>query len=326
MGKRNFSVLAAVLLILAACTNTEQFRVNGVIEGKPTMNIRVGYWADGSYRTIVTAAREGEFEFFGSSRGPTIVEITDYDYRPLGRIYAQNGETFELHIDRSKPYETEVKGNDASERWARFYADNADAMGSGAANDAIAKYIAGHPDDIVATLILLTSYDASRDALMADSLLSMIAPQARPSILTEGFTYSLQRLVADSATDSVASFRFQRADSADVFMPSANTVSLLAFTLENNDDYPALAEALETVARQLSKEAKVYDMRVDPPRGYLAPDTIKRITGYLIGGLTTPGVDRLGIARLPLFIVCDSAGVQLYRGNDLDAARSAADF
>lgn len=326
MKKLDIICCVMLMLLLGSCTNTEQFRVNGTIEGKPTMNMRIGFWADGAYRTIVTAAREGEFEFFASSRGPTIVEITDYDYRPLARLYAQNGETFELAIDRSKPFDVKVSGNEVSQRWARFYADNAEAMTAGPAriNEVVGQYISSHPDDIVSTLLLLTSYDATLDALEADSLLSSIVPQARPSALTESFTYSLQRLVAESAADSVPSFRYLHADSAEVFDPAKNKASLIAFTLENNDDYPKLAEVLETIARQLPKEARVYDLRVDPPRGYMASDTIRRVSGYLVGGLTTPGVDRLGIARLPVFIVCDSAGVQLYRGNDLSAAQDAA--
>ena len=53
---KNLIFLLAVLL-LWSCTDTEQFRVNGIIEGKPTLNLRVGYYADGAYQTQITAAR-----------------------------------------------------------------------------------------------------------------------------------------------------------------------------------------------------------------------------------------------------------------------------
>lgn len=80
--------LAALVLALAAgaCSDTEQFRVNGTIKGKPSQNLRVGYYADGVFHSQITAAREGEFEFFASSSQPAVLEITDYEYRPLGRL------------------------------------------------------------------------------------------------------------------------------------------------------------------------------------------------------------------------------------------------
>lgn len=46
---------------MAACSSNEQFRVNGTVEGKPTMNMRAGYYADGVYKTVITAVREGKF-------------------------------------------------------------------------------------------------------------------------------------------------------------------------------------------------------------------------------------------------------------------------
>ena len=50
--------LAALVLALAAgaCSDTEQFRVNGTIKGKPSQNLRVGYYADGVFHSQITAA------------------------------------------------------------------------------------------------------------------------------------------------------------------------------------------------------------------------------------------------------------------------------
>jgi len=44
---------------MAACSSDEQFRVSGTVEGNPTMNMRAGYYADGVYKTVITAVREG---------------------------------------------------------------------------------------------------------------------------------------------------------------------------------------------------------------------------------------------------------------------------
>lgn len=322
-----FLSLCALLALCTSCSNNDQFRVNGTIDGKATMNLRINYLENGALRTIVTAAREGNFEFFASAPQPTIVEINDYDNRPLARLYAVNGETFDLKIDRSKPYNLEIQGNELSGRWADFLRNNSEKMSAGrdSANAVIARYIALHPDDILSTLLLITNYNSSEDAFAADSLLSLIDAKARPSSLTENYTIMLERLVNEHTTAPIESFRFLNADTARTFRPSDNKANLLAFTLEEDDDYKALANLLERHAKK-NRKAFIVDLRTDPIRvSYEGADTCTRILGRLPGGIAAPGIEKLGIPRLPFFIVTDNEGNQLYRGTDSGAALNKLD-
>ena len=313
------------ILLFAGCTNNEQFRVNGEIEGKPTMNIRVSYYADGAQRSIVTAAREGEFEIYGSSKQPTMVEITDYEYRPLVRLWAANGETFEVKIDRTKPYDVRVDGNEVSTRWAKFLNDNAESFSAGrdSTNAAIARYIDANRSDIVSTLLLITAYDSSADPFMADSLMALLTAEARPTGLTDGYNFLLQRLVTESVTDTIAPFYYEHRDSAHLVDLGKSRSNILAFTEENASNYVPLADRLEKAARK--KGIKVYDLRIDPSRGGYVPDSIKRTVGRIPGGIAGRGVDRLGLPFIPYFIVTDSAGVQFYRGPASERAIQVAD-
>ena len=95
-----FIISILIAIAAAACTDHDQFRISGTIEEEPTMNIRVGYYADGVYRTLITVSEKGAFEFYGSSRQPTVVEIYDYEYRLLGRVYAANGQTLDVKLAR----------------------------------------------------------------------------------------------------------------------------------------------------------------------------------------------------------------------------------
>lgn len=320
------ALFIACTAVLCACTNNEQFRVNGTIAGKTTMNLRISYYSDGGLHTIVTAARDGEFEFFGASRQPTVVEICDYDHRPLSRLYAANGETFEVFIDKDNPANNKVSGNDVSERWSRVVADNADnfAGDKAGANDAVASYIAAHPDDIISTLLLITAYDASANPAMADSLLSSIDPQARPSALTDGFNFLMQRLVTDNATDTISAITFVNDNKARQFTPAGNAASLLAFTDDDDRDYDMLAERIEQAAKK-KKSIAYYDLRTNPSRQSFEEDTFVRVTGRLPGGVAAKDVFTLGIPAVPFYIVTDSAGIQHYRGKALDKAFATAD-
>ncbi len=317
------SALVVALLALS-CTNTEQFRINGEIEGKPTMNIRVAYYGDGAVRTIVTAAREGKFEFFATSSQPTIVDITDYDFRPLVRLYAQNGETFSVKIDRAEALKATVSGNDISERWANFLRENSEvlALGGDNANAIVADYIAANPADIVSSLLLLTSYDSSRNALAADSLMALIEPQARPSALMDGYNFMLQRLVAETTSQPIQSIIYEHRDTAATFDPAKQPVNILAFTGDDEDKYLLIADSLE---RLCGKERAVVDFRAMIIHGTKLPDSVQRIVAELPAGLATRGVEKLGIPTLPYYIVADSAGTQFYRGRHLGRAAAVAD-
>ena len=324
---RNIFIILLATLALAACTDNEQFRINGVIDGKPTMNLRVAYYADGALKTILTAAREGEFEIYGSSRQPTVVEIMDYEFRPLARLYAANGETFEVKFDRYNPTVIEIDGNDVCQRWAEFLRETPDLDVNDPAkiNAEVGKYIAAHPDDILSTLLLLTSYDSSVNVMEADSLMAMIAPEARPSALTEGYTFLLQRLVTDATTAPVKGFRYVRKGDREDFDPAKSDVNLLAFTHEGSSNYHVQADALETIAKARSKKLAVYDLSVAPPLNIEDADSLKRHLGSLPGGIAARGVDVLGIQGIPFYIVCDSAGVQYYRGGGLGRATEVID-
>ena len=180
------ATVAVISILLAAgisCTDNEQFRVNGTIEGKPTINLRAAYWADGAYRQLLTASRDGEFEFFGSSKTPAVVDIMDHEYRVIGRIYIANGQNVECTLDRSNPFNISASGNETVEKWTRFLKENADSLrsGSGTANAIIGRYVKANPADVVSTLLMLTAFDASADPAGADSLLFSIVVSARTS-------------------------------------------------------------------------------------------------------------------------------------------------
>jgi len=309
------TLLSAVLAFLCSCTDTEQFRVNGEIEGKPTMNLRINYYAHGALQSAVTAVREGKFEFFCNSPQHTLVEICDNEYRPLARLYAANGETFNLNINRDKPYNIKIEGNNVSQRWADFLNSKADslAMDKDAANSVIASYIAAHPDDVLSTLLLVTAYNASASAHDADSLLSLITPEARPSVLTDGYSLILQRLVSADILARVHNIRYvDNKNRRDTFNIKDKPLSVLVFN--NSDSRAQLKSTLAQIDDVKSKhKPNIIDLLMTAREFTSQRDTVSWVRGEVPGGLSSPQVDSLAIPVLPYFIVCDSAGRQLLR-------------
>ncbi len=317
--------LAHALLItvlfgaLTACGDEERFRVAGTIEGNPTMNLRVSWYADGSAHTLITAARNGEFEFQGSAPAGTVLEIADYENRLLGRSYVANGQELTLRLDRDNPWNIRASGNDDASAWADFLRDNAGvrSQGSVAINSLIANYISEHPDRLVSTLLLTGDYDAASDPFGADSLIQLIAPAARPAALTEGFNFLLQRMVQAGASEPVVPFRYlARTDSLGMFRPSDADFSLIAIdnnrTGRSDSVVPALKElaaAHRTLAiLEISLDSDSAEWKRNTRR-----DTATWTQAWGAAGFAARGIANLGVPRAPYFIVCDSAGRQVLR-------------
>ena len=331
--KKKLLVALSFVAILAACADNDNFRIEGTIEGKPTMNIRVGYYADNVYNTLITASREGKFEFFGNSSHPTIVDIYDYDYRTIARVYVVNGQQIECHIDRNDPYAIKASGNKETEQWAAFLNTNADSLRSGgpaAANRLVENFVRKNPENVLSTILLLTCFDSSRDIALADSLLTMIAPQARPATLTDAYNFMLQRLVDAEAAKSVLPITYiDKRDSIRTFKPSASSLSLLALSNEASGRTDSLVPAFKRIMKEKGAKGRVeimdFSMDVDTIvwRRSVRTDSASWTQGWAAGGVAAIGVGRLGVPSLPYFILCDSAGTQIYRGPSVKVAEDS---
>ncbi len=326
---RHLFLLFLTAILLSSCGDEERFRITGTIDGNPTMNLKAGYYADDAYNSLITAARDGQFEFYGSSPSGTVIEIFDYDNRLLGRTYAHNGQSVNLRLDRNNPNRIEASGNETAAAWASFLRDNADSLaaGSRSANAAIARYIGTHTDKIESTLILVGNFDAWADPAGADSLMQMIEPSARPAALTDGFNYLLQRLVLASASGEVLPFHYlDRKDSLRTFSPSRRPLSLIAIDNNRSSRADSIVPVLKRLSRSSGRRLTIIEMSVDADtmewKRSTRRDTATWPQGWGAGGIAARGIDRLGIPAVPYFIVCDSTGRQLHRGRS--AARAEA--
>lgn len=320
--------LLCLALLAAACSDSEQFRVNGSIKGKPTMNLRVEYFADGAYRSAITASREGEFEFFGRSSQPAILEITDYDHRPLARLVVRNGENYELVIDPADRLATTMSGGDVNSRWSSLLRDNKDAIAADA-NAFVASYVGSHPDEILSTVLLMTLFDASRNSRAADSLLNIINPAARPSNLTEGFNYLMQRLVTDETLAPVQSVPYlDFRDRLKTFAPDSFAVSIMAFSKAGAYRADSVVPVLRRLHRKHKSTLGIADFSLDADttawKRTMRPDSASWVQGWTPGSFASATADKLGISALPYFVVCDSAGTQVYRGGHIGVAEAVA--
>lgn len=322
---RNIAIVA--LAVLAAGCSSGTFRVDGEVRGLGTQTLKAIYWADDALRVIPATAIDGKFSFEGKASEPALMEIVTSNRRVLARVIVESGDAITLSLDNANPYAITAKGNDLTERWAEWIRNNAGQLGSAdprKANEAIANYVEGHPDDMLSTLLLVTSYDAKTDPDGAAKLINMIEDKARPSAVAQGWA----ELVAYAAEDSLAKAKiaplkvYNGGDSILTMEWGKKPKTLLAFSTDNTGRRDSVVEAL----RKLHKDGRrVIDVSVEPDsaewRFCIESDSAKWTQVWAPGGLGAPTIQELRIPRLPWFIVVDSIGQPLYRGPSLTEAK-----
>lgn len=319
-----YIVTVAITVAMIACSDDDHFRINGKIDGEPTMNLRIVYHDGTALRTAVIASREGDFEYFGSAPAGAVAEIYDYEGHLIARTYVANGQNTDLRLSGTDRFGIEASGNRQAAQWAAALQANAEALraGGATANAAIARYVGEHPGEMTSTLLLAYDYDVGADPAGADSLLQIISPQARPGRYTQNLDYHFQRLLAPTATDSLPSIPYRRRDGRPDTL-AAGTPALLAFTAGSAADRDSIRPTL----RRLAHAHRVLEISNDPDtnswRRHTAPDSGAWTQTWFAAGFAHPTLAPLGIPGVPFFIVTDSAGRAVYRGPSVSLAARA---
>lgn len=326
-----YTVLTAVAAtLLTACGGAPDFKVTGTVDGGRTMNLRIVYAGRDNLNNVLTAARDGKFEFKGEAPEDcgALVEIYDNDYRRLGLFYAENGDELKVTVNPDNPFAGTVKGNETSERLAEWLHANAAVLAgrdAKAINAAVAKYVKANPDDIVSGLLMATLFNASADPAQASKLLQSLTAEARPAVIVNPALLTDGRLAGDIAGKPVTGLHYLSAatDSITLFNPRKHKRTLLAFSgVQNSRD--TIIEGLRKFWPGRPARVTVLDIRLDVDtfawRRDLRADSIKWPSGWVAGSVANPDMARLAIPTLPYFIVVDSLGKPQYRGTSLSAA------
>lgn len=326
--------LVAMACTLTACFGSDEFKVKGTIVGNKTMNIRFVYPGDNVLNSVLTAARDGQFEFVGNADKGAVVQIMDNDFNIIGYFFAENGDKIELTLDDKKPYKEKVKGNEVSERWAQWLNQNADVLTKNNAdkiNELVKKYVKANPNDILSAILITQHFDATDCPNEAEKLMSSLSPDARRASIADAYMMTLQRVTDTKALGEVMTLTYLDSHShIGSFSPRRQKVGLLCFS--NGES--GRADSILPELRRLSTKRDTTRLRIIDFS--MENDTLawKRTTRtdsatwtqcWAAGSITAIGVNRLAISRLPYFIVVDSTGAQKYRGRSIHRAGSVVD-
>ena len=327
---RNIIPLVASVL-LAACGSNDDFTVKGEVEGLGEQAVEMIYFGNGGVQRVEAMARDGKVEFKGVSEDPTLVEISAGN-RHLVDFIASNGDkvTFKMTLD--EPFGVEIKGNSASRDYAKWLNDNdsvlmkRDVRGI---NMAVADYVGRNRESMASTLMLLLRFYSPGNELAADSLMNLIAPEARPEALVKNIVSAVGEQVSTAARGKLKTMNLYTAcDSVVHFYPARHSYTLLVFSGDGVKDDSVTSRLKSMEADFSPKYLKVIEVSLAGDstqwRASIEPDSATWVQSWAPGSAAAGSIRSLAIPRLPFFIVADSTARQIYRGTSVRAAERSA--
>lgn len=324
------TIIAA--LSMTACADPEDFEVRGQIAGVDEQTVTMTYF-DRGLQTISVQTRGGKFSLRGAASKPTLAVLSLGDGQRIATLVVKNGDDVNVEVDPANPYKADVSGNAASKEIASWLNANAGplaARDAGAVNAAVAKYVAENKHKMSATAILTNYYICEGHEATADSLFSLLVPTARPTEVVQGFNSVINSQLSSTSQAPVTYMvLYELRDSLISFTAGRASVSLLCFTTDDRTSLDSIRPRLRTLRTAHPKERlQMLEISTAPDsaswRRSFSTDTVSNwYRTWLPGSVASPAVRRLGIPRLPYFIVTDSTGTQLYRGASLKGAEAA---
>lgn len=320
-----YGVLVAVAGLMCACSNST-FKISADIKGMGNQNIHIVFLGDSGVNDSFIPVNDGKFNVQGSSQELTVVSILDSQNKPLFRLAVKGGDKVEVTGDYNNPHHYQCKGSDVTQEWMKFETDNAmlyDQVDGTALDAAIEKYVAANKSSIVSALLLVFDYS---DPYKAQKLLDGLDAEARPEHLMASLRQAQE--AAGRPETVVRSLMLCTQDGDfEAFVPSMHKMSLLYWWSDNNQNRRDDIASIKQLVQQYGDRLTVADVSLASDtsawRAIVKADSTRWHHYWAPGGIQDPAIDNLKIRTLPLCIVTDSAGNQLYRGSDISAAGKA---
>lgn len=312
------------LVALSACSGSG-FSIKTNIQNLGSQSVRIIYTGqDGGVRDEFAVAQDGRFEYEGYvGEGITIVSVFSSNNVPIFRLAVEGGDDVQVRGDFARPHCYECKGSDPSAEWMKFEHDNEEAY---SANDtqtldaAIEKYVKEHRSSVVSTLLLIADY--SDLGGKGAKLLESIDEKARPQSLID--SYMALTIATEQPITQLPPMTLCGTDGQFTSLStSTNKATVIYWWYNSGVDRHNDIVKLASLETELTPDVTFVDVSLDSDsatwHGVVSSDDTNWKHYWAPGSMLDPAVEKLHIKEMPLCIVTDSTGHQIYRGQDIDA-------
>lgn len=330
-----FALSIICMILLAACSAGDSFKIEGLVEGQPNVELRVVYTDDnGNFvQTVLMSDEKGRFSMSGNAFEKGIVEIYSRDNGLVALLVAENGDKIQVKI-RPATREVEARGNKGSEQIAEWLTANKEAIAAhdyDAVNKAVLKFTGDNPDSEAGPALLLTMFSTRGNETLADSIATRFVERELLSTQMNTYLDQLRNQVSAAAETRLRSMKFRNLKDSLVNWDAYKArVSLLAF---ERHPHEILRDTLMSLHRDINRkrlELIEVSLTADSAawKRMFEGDSARWARVWTPGMAGAPAWEQIRPPYTPFYVVADSTGKVLYRGADIVAAarvtRSAA--
>lgn len=323
------AITAAVAM--TACGSSDDFIVRVKVDDDMQRMVVMTYATASGIKRELATVDNGEATLRGVAPTYTMASLAWSDGEPLAKCIVRNGDKLTVAFEQGSVNPV-VSGSEPTRLLNGFIADNAAIIASGNVDSlaaAVGRYVADHTADPSAVVVMIDYLDLKENAAMADSLLEMIDPEARPASLMVNYGVANGEYLNSEKLERIYPFGvYTTADSLVKIRPNDARMTLLAFLSTSRPVRRRQVDRLRTLARgadslglrivELSGSGDSVAWRVA-----LRGDSASWTQAWAPGGSASTALRRMAVPREPFFILIDSTGWQRFRGSDLSAAIDA---
>lgn len=320
-------------LIFAGCSDSDHFTVEGRIDGVSAQSVTLTYFSRGGLKSSTISARDGVFVFSGNAPTPSLAFITVAPENVrVATIVVKDGDHITVETSLADPYAAKVSGNNESEETAEWIKDNIAALKSHdekSINDAVAGYVRSNPKKLSSTAILTSFYLSAGNESAADSLYSMLDREVRQPEMTLAFNSVISAYIGSQTKAPVPFLSlYERRDSIISINPLRYSATLICVVGDNKKSRDSIASRLRSLTADYDRrKLMAVEISAAPDSASwinsLGRDSVKWLQTWTHGSVSSYPLRKLGVNRIPYFIVADSTGHALYRGPSISKAADA---
>ena len=340
------SLACLMVLMLSGCVKNE-FKIDFEFPKDHIGNYLLTYYAwdsrGGRWIEHTASIQDGKASADCITRLPTLVYVTDASSPSNSMMfYVERGDEIKISGEQKDMSTWRVKGNKLSERWSEWrntaYPKKNDSK---AFEKSIEDYVKKNPSDQLSAILMLAEWDRRENPEGFVRLWNSIDEDAHsqqlmemcgvPDLLGVQFIIGADGKLKYAKDDGMKSVTVRSRDrGVDTLKFSKVNGSILYFYSENNSARRETADSLHRLSKAYPDSTKriIADVFMDSDSSTwvnaIRRDSLKgAVRAWQPRGVAEDDMVKMGVARLPWYIVKDNKGKETYAGDDLKEAVAA---
>ena len=246
-------------------------------------------------------------------------------------MYAEKGNDIIIKGEETDPLSWEVEGNEINVNLTAWRLENLKILNEGdqsAVNHAVEEYVRSNRESPEALILLDCYFSRAEDEALYASLLAYISEKVKNESWLSVVARA-DRLSASTALPAKIQSMAMRsaAGGTDTVRPLGKKATLLFFWQTGMDNRGQLIDSIKALRKEFP-DSTLYgmaDISIETDsitwRAPLKKDSLSGVLRlWAPEGLANPNLMKMKVKTIPYFIIVDSLGNQIYRGNVADSA------